>query len=116
MKRMGSEAGERVGIVSCSADHQLLYKERKHRRARSACYGCADFESSHTGRTCACPPLLLLTSPGTGKIKLEVLLVSPPLGTNLLMYHGHMAPVNAVAWSPAGQRLASSGGTVAWTK
>lgn len=34
--------------------------------------------------------------------------VSPLLGTNLSTYRGHAGSVNAVAWSPDGQRIASA--------
>ena len=34
---------------------------------------------------------------------------SPLLGTNLYTYGGHASSVNAVAWSPDGQRIASGG-------
>jgi eukaryotic-like serine/threonine-protein kinase len=40
----------------------------------------------------------------------QVARVSPPPGTTLYTYRGHSHPVNAVAWSPDGSRIASGSG------
>jgi WD40 repeat protein len=61
--------------------------------------GCAAFPDQTSTSTSATPTLPPIPTPTPTP--------APTLGTTLYTYHGHAGRVNAVAWAPDGQRLAS---------